>query len=173
MKAKNPPETERIYAFGPAQYAYGAKEPFVIGMEITRKEMVPKIISGEYRGLSTGYIVRKWKCSICNHDLEECPHEVGKKYDNAKCQMLADDVELTDISVVNVPKDSRCRIIDLLIVKKGKQPEYIWYGFAVNTENDRFKNIQKAKDNGLIPERVALFFAEYFSITAEGKAMFS
>jgi hypothetical protein len=173
LKAKNPPETERIYAFGPAQYAYGAKEPFVLGMEITRKEMVPKIISGEYRGLSTGYIVRKWKCSICNHDLEECPHEVGKKYDNATCQMLADDVELIDISVVDVPKDPRCRIIDLLITKNGKHAEYIWYGFRANTELDRFRNIQKAYKKGLIPEKAALFFAEFFSITSEGKAVFS
>lgn len=173
MKTKNPHKTERVYVFGPAQYAYDANGPVVIGLEITNKEFVPKIISGEYRGLSTAYIVRKWKCSICNGNLEECPHEVGKKYDNAKCQMLANDVELTEISVVNVPKDPRCRIIDMLIIKNGKHPEFTWYGFRANIEMDRFKNIQEAKENGLIPEKVALFFAEFFSITSEGKAVFS
>jgi len=87
--------------------------------------------------------------------------------------MIAKDVEPIEISVVDVPKDPRCRIIDVLIVEDGKHPKYIWYGFRVNNELERFQNIQRALENGLIPEKVAFFLAEFFSINFEGKAEFS
>jgi hypothetical protein len=173
LKAKNPNKTTRVFAFGPAQFSSDTNESFTIGMEIMRMEFVPEIISGKLRGLSTAYKVRKWECSICHGDLEECPHEVGKKYGNVKCQMIATDVEPIDISVVYVPKDPRCRITDLLVVNNGKSPEYIWYGFRVNKDSERFQNIQKAHKSGLIPEKAAFFFAEFFSINLEGRAIFS
>jgi hypothetical protein len=173
LKARNPRKNERVYVFGPAQYAYNAQGPDVVGIKITNTDIVPKIISGECKGLSPAYIVRKWECSICHGDLEECPHEVGKKYDSITCQMIASDVDLVDISVVDVPKDPRCRIIDMLIVKNGKNPEYIWYGFRVNTELDRFRNIQRAYEKGLIPEKAAFFFSKFFAINSEGEAVFS
>jgi len=172
LKTKKPNETIRAYAFGIAQYS-SENTPLTITVKITAIDSIPKIISGELRGLSTAYRVRSWECSICHGDLEECPHEVGKKYDSARCQMIASAVEPIGVSVVNAPKDPRCRIIDMLIVKNGKHAEYTWYGFRVNTEMDRFINIQKAFEEGLIPEKVAFSFAEFFTINPEGKAVFS
>ena len=58
--------------------------------------------------------------------------------------MIGVDVEITDISIVDVPKDARCRIIDLLIVEDSKRPKYSWHGFQTNKEHDRFDNIQRA-----------------------------
>lgn len=173
MKTKNPHEAMRVFVFGPAQYSSDTNTPLNIGFEITSMEIIPKIVSGELRGLSPAYIVRKWECSICHENLEECTHEVGKQYGDLICQMIARDIEPIEISVVDVPQDPRCRIIDMLIVQDGKHPKYIWYGFRANTELDRFKNIQKAYEKGVIPERVAFFFAKYFSIDFEGKAVFS
>lgn len=161
------------FAFGHAQYASEADGHISVELKITSEEIVSKIISGESRGLSPEWIVRRWECSICHKNLEECPHEVGKRYDNMICKMIARDMKGTGLSVVSVPADPRCRIIDMLIIKNGKNPEYIWYGFRVNTELDRFRNIQKAYEEGLIPEKVAFFFGKFFSINSEGKAVFS
>jgi hypothetical protein len=161
------------FAFGHAQYASDSDGHISVELRITNEEMLSKIISGEKRGLSPEWIVRKWECSICHENLEECPHEVGKRYDNMICEMIARDMEGTGLSVVSVPADPRCRIIDMLIVRNGKNPEYIWYGFRVNTELDRFRHIQKAYEERLIPEKATFFFGKFFSINPEGKAVFS
>ena len=160
----------RVYAFGPVQYFPDNSRQNIVLQPID--DLVPKIISGEYRGLSVGYKVRRYNCSLCDQDIEECPHEIGKKYDGVKCQMVAADCDIIDISVVDVPKDPRCRIIDLLCIEDGMHPKYTWYGFAVNNDGDRFVNIQNAKENGWIPNRAALFFAEFFSVNLDGKAVY-
>jgi hypothetical protein len=159
------------FAFGNVQYA---SEGGYISVEMMiSEEMVSKVISGQYRGLSPEWRVRKWECSICHENLEDCPHEVGKRYDDLICEMIARDIDAIGLSIVAFPADPRCRIIDMLLVKNGKNPEYVWYGFRVNSERERFENIQKAREKGLIPENVAFFFAEYFTIHLEGKAVFS
>jgi hypothetical protein len=169
LKAESITNNERAYAFGIAQYAY-PKTPLPITAEVTDKDKLQEIISGKLRGLSTGYIVRRYECSICHNNLEDCPHEVGKIYGNEKCQMLVADAELIDISFVYVPKDPRCRVTDLLIIKSEKmhKKEYTWYAFPTNDENFRFQKIDESKNRGWIPKKVALQFAEYFSIQTEG-----
>jgi len=172
LKVRNPNKTMTAFAFGPAQYASDTGGYISVGLKLTNEEMVSKIISGECRGLSPEWIVRKWECSICHENLEECPHEVGKRYGTLICSMIATDIEGTGLSLVTLPEDPRCRIVDMLVVKNGKNPEYIWYGFRVNSELDRFKNIQEAHEKRLIPEKVAFFFAKFFAINSEGKAVF-
>lgn len=172
MKLRNPSEkTITAFVFGNAQYA---SEGGHISVEmIISEEMASKVISGQYRGLSAEWKVRKWECSICHENLEDCPHEVGKRYDNMICEMIGRDIEATGLSIVEFPADPRCRIIDMLLVRNGNSPEYVWYGFRTNSELERFQNIQKAWKKGWIPENVAFFFAEYFTIHLEGKAVFS
>jgi predicted metal-binding protein len=173
LKARNPNEMMRTFVFGSAQYASPDKDGYIsVELKITNEEMVSKIVSGEYRGLSVAWKVRKWECSIRHENLEECPHEVGRRYDDLICQMIARDIQAIELSVVSVPQDPRCRIIDMLVVRNRKNPEYIWYGFRVNTELDRFKNIQKAYERGLIPAKATFFFSKFFSINSEGKAVF-
>jgi len=135
--------------------------------------LIPKIISGEFRGLSPAYKIRKWECSICHEDLEECPHEVGKEYENVKCQQIAKDIEPIETSIVDIPKDPRCRITDLLLIKEeNHRRKYEWYGFRVNAEIDRFRNIQRALEANLIPEEVAFYFGSFFSTNLAGNTSY-
>lgn len=135
--------------------------------------IVSKIISGKFRGLSPGIIIRKWECSVCHGDFEKCVHEIGQVYNGVKCEAIAKDIEFTEVSIVDHPQDARCRITDLLLIKEENNRRiYEWYGFKVNTENDRFRNIQKALQDGLIPENVAFYFSRFFSIQIEGKASY-
>lgn len=105
--------------------------------------------------------------------MEECPHEIGKEYENVKCQPIAKDIEPIEISVVDVPKDPQCRIIDLLLIKQeNHQRKYEWYGFKVNAEIDRFRNIQHALERNLIPEEAAFYFGKFFSVNSVGSASY-
>lgn len=168
MKRKRKNRILRAIAFG-SIYGSDSNEGVNMGVEITELRLLDRIISGEMRGLSPAYIVREWECSICHGDLEECPHQIGKLYDNAKCQQIAKDIEFTEISVVDIPRDPRCRIFDLLLIKEeNHQRDYEWYGFVVNAEIDRFKNIQRALDRNLIPEEAAFHFSKFFSINLVG-----
>ena len=116
---------------------------------------------------------RKWKCSICHGDLEECPHKIGKRYGNVKCQPMAKEIEPIETSIVKVPKDPRCRIIDLLLIKEdNRQRKYEWYGFEVNAELDRFRNIQRALEGNLIPKEAAFYFGKFFSINLVGNTSY-
>lgn len=76
---------------------------------------------------------------------------------------------------MSVPKDPRCRITDLLLIRANanQRKQYEWYGFEVISENDRFENIERAKESKLIPQEVALQFAEFFSINLFGIAKYS
>jgi hypothetical protein len=169
----NPKREIRAYAMGIDQF-FPDDTYHQIGLEITNLEYLPRIISGEYRGLSVGYKVRRYNCSICNQNIEECPHEIGKDYNGSKCQMIGVDVDIIDISIVDVPKDSRCKIIDLLVIENRNNhnnPIYTWYGFEIKAQ-ERFSNIERAKKSGWISESKAFLFAEFFSINLIGRVTY-
>ena len=174
MRKKSESNFLAAFAFGPCIYSSDSTGSIIITTKSTDRNVVNKIVSGELRGLSPEIIIRKWECSICHRDLEKCVHEVGKFYNNKKCVAIARDIEFTGVSIVDNPEDSRCRITDLLLIKEenGKRT-YEWYGFKVNNEDDRFKNIGRALKNGLIPEEAAFSFSKFFSIRIEGKVSYS
>lgn len=164
----------KAFAFGPILYASDSGGSIKTTIEITNLQVVNKIISGELRGLSPSLIIRKWECSICHQNLEDCEHEVGKKYDGLECQSIARDITPVEASLVTVPKDPRCRITDLLLIKEEDGKKILeWYGFSVDSEMDRFKNIQSAQNSKLISVDAAFHFSEFFSINLTGKSSYS
>lgn len=159
------------YVFGPFLFASDSQGHIDVTIRII-PEWIDRIIQG-FRGLSPEIRIRKWECSICHQNYEDCIHEVGQKYGDEICQQIARDIEPLGGSLVQYPKDPRARITDLLIVEeeRGKK-RYKWYGFPVITENQRFKHIQSALESGLIPHKVAFHFSKYFSIHLEGKVTY-
>lgn len=169
MKNKKDKDTLRAFIFG-AIYASDSNKPIRIPMELTNLEYLDKIISGELRGISPALKIREWECSICHGDFELCPHQKGKVYDGIKCRRIVNDMEITDISIVDRSKMPRNRIFDLLIISKhNKKKSYIWHGFEVNVEMDRFTDIQNALNKKLIPEKAAHHFSKFFSVNQNGK----
>jgi hypothetical protein len=117
--------------------------------------------------------IKYWECSICHKNFEECSHEVGKRYGNETCGTIARGIESASLSVVSIPADPRCTITDLLIIKKeNEQRTYEWHGFAVNHDSDRFKSIQHALEQKLIPVKAAFYFGKFFSANIVGKATY-
>lgn len=174
MPTKRKSELLAVYAFGPMIYASHTNGRIVVTIRIaaSSSDLIASIISGELRGLSPEMIIREWECSICHDSFEKCVHIAGEKYEGAECETIARNIKFTAGSIVNVPKDPRCRITDLLLVKATDDgPEQLeWYGFELNSEIDRFKSIQSAFEHRLISQKAAFHFGEFFSVNLFGKA---
>lgn len=67
-------------------------------------------------GLSTGFLVEDWECSICGNDPEECPHIVGRVYDDKECLYIPIDGQVSDVSLVSRPNLPDCRITSISIL---------------------------------------------------------
>lgn len=60
--------------------------------------------------VSSGLIVRHQECSICGEEYGECQHLIGKPYMGKFCHIIARDLELDHVAIVEHPADKRCRI---------------------------------------------------------------
>lgn len=138
--------------------------------KITNLEVIEKIKTGEFRGLSPEIKIKWFQCGICKKNYEEdCEHEEGQVYDKEKCVLYPRDIEFLALSIVTNPEEPNARITDMLLVdNRNKNSCYTWYGFETDNENRRFKHIQKAVDSGLISEKIGLKFSTYFTTNILG-----
>ncbi|WP_142049412.1 hypothetical protein [Achromobacter sp. SLBN-14] len=60
--------------------------------------------------ISSGMIVGKQECSICGSEYGDCDHLVGKPYMGRFCYIIAKDLSLDHVAIVEHPADKRCRI---------------------------------------------------------------
>lgn len=60
--------------------------------------------------ISSGFIVRHQECSICGEEYGECQHLIGKPYMGRFCHIIAGDLELDHVAIVEHPADKRCRV---------------------------------------------------------------
>lgn len=150
----------RAYVFGPFLWAWNSNANGDAVIAVYDEKYIQTVISGP-KGLSPELKVRQLECSICRQDYEECEHLQGKTYSNKTCECLISKFEAINITSVSKPEDPRSKITDMLVLKNNKS--YTWYGFETNNDNERFSHMQKAKDNGYISEKVALYFSTYFT----------
>lgn len=106
------------YCFGSVLYAVDSSTHISVKIILTNNQIIEKIISGESRGLSPEIKIKRWICSICNQDYEECIHERGNNYEGKTCAVYPKDTEATGGSIVSTPKDPRCQIDDLLVIEE-------------------------------------------------------
>jgi len=60
--------------------------------------------------LSVGLSAEKYLCTVCGEDYRGCSHERGIWYDGVLCRRRMIGVKRRETSVVDNPKDRRCRI---------------------------------------------------------------
>lgn len=60
--------------------------------------------------ISSGMIVGTQECSICGAEYGDCNHLVGKPYMGRFCYIIAKDLSLDHVSIVEHPADKRCRV---------------------------------------------------------------
>jgi len=162
------------YAFSNLIFAADADACVSTLAKLSNDEKLLKVIISGSRGISPEIIIKKWTCSICHGNYEKCSHNEGAYYHGQICETIASKIEFLGAALVDVPKDYRCRITDLLIVWEiTKETIFEWYGFELSNENTRFKNIQKAHKQGLISQKFAFYLSECFSVQLYGKAEYT
>ncbi len=62
-------------------------------------------------GCSVGVTYKKMVCSICGLDIlnEKCTHIENQIYDDERCSVIREGLQIKDISLVHRPKDPLCR----------------------------------------------------------------
>jgi len=55
-------------------------------------------------------IAKQEICNVCKNDFRSCDHIAGRIYDGIRCLVKPKDIQLRRVSIVEAPKDPRCRI---------------------------------------------------------------
>lgn len=83
---------------------------------ISDPDAIQKLLDGRYITGSVGASTNKAICSICKSDWTKggpCEHKPGGVYDDAKCFIIAGDLNYDEYSFVNVPADRHSRVLQL------------------------------------------------------------
>lgn len=81
---------------------------------------------------SVGGIIKKSHCSICNEKSGKCDHLKGKLYNGVLCSRIITEMELEEVSVVEIPANKHCRVIT--IKKDGKEIDIMTLREVINNE---------------------------------------
>jgi len=76
-----------------------------------RLEAIEQLLFPPQVFMSSGLIVGRQTCSICQADYEACDHVPGRPYWGRFCQIQSHDIQLDHAAVVEHPADKRCRLI--------------------------------------------------------------
>lgn len=75
-----------------------------------RLEAIEKLVFPPQVFISSGMIVEKQECSICGEEYGVCDHLVCKPYMGRLCHIIARDLSLDHVAIVEHPADKRCRV---------------------------------------------------------------
>ena len=90
-----------------------------------RLEAIEQLVFPQQVFISSGMIVHKQECSICGGDYDDCEHLIGKPYMGEFCYIIAKDIELDHVSIVESPADKRCRV-ERFSVEGGTRNRMTW-----------------------------------------------
>lgn len=86
----------------------GYLEGYLSKLFAYERTLFPQMMFG-----STGGIIKKTRCSICNDDYEECQHQKGKMYHGELCVREILEIQLEEVSIVKDPANKLCRILTI------------------------------------------------------------
>ncbi|MFT3844747.1 MAG: hypothetical protein QM725_06830 [Lacibacter sp.] len=90
---------------------------YISRLEDYEKLLFPKMIFA-----STGYLIKKTKCTICELEYEDCNHLKGKFYKGELCVREIHEAELEEISLVENPANKLCRALSATFDGKEVDP---------------------------------------------------
>lgn len=74
-------------------------------------EYYEKILFPGMMFASIGGIIKKSHCSICNESYNKCNHIKGKLYNGEMCVRMVTEMELEEVSLVDIPANKQCRVL--------------------------------------------------------------
>ena len=60
--------------------------------------------------ISSGFLAANQECSICCAEYGECDHLLGKPYMGKFCHIIARNLSVDHVAIVDSPADKRCRV---------------------------------------------------------------
>ena len=72
-----------------------------------------KLLFPELHFQSTGGIIKKSKCSICDSEYDRCDHIKGSLYRGEMCCRIITEMELEEVSFVENPANKHCRVLTI------------------------------------------------------------
>ena len=73
-------------------------------------EAIERLVFPPQVFISSGMVVGRQECSICGTEYGDCDHLVGKPYMGRFCYIIAKDLSLDHVAIVEHPADKRCRV---------------------------------------------------------------
>lgn len=119
-----------------AQVTYGIvvrNYPFefeAAGGYVERLGLYEKLLFPKMSFSSVGGIIKKSNCSICKQPYSKCNHIKGRLYNGELCVREITEMDLEEVSLVDVPANKHCRVlstsyegktIDLLTLREEAQ----------------------------------------------------
>lgn len=100
--------------------------------ELKRLENHFKAQFGNGLYTSPGIIKDDLICTICDNDIRTCSHIQGHVYSGKICRIKSEKIKLIEISIVEYPKDPRCRIWPWNMDENKKFSGCAYYFFSVD-----------------------------------------
>ncbi|MDV3713798.1 hypothetical protein CMU40_14560 [Elizabethkingia anophelis] len=76
-----------------------------------RLDTYEKLLFPKMFFLSTGSIIKKSHCSICEESFNKCDHIKGRLYNGELCTRIITEAEIEEASFVDTPANKHCRAI--------------------------------------------------------------
>ncbi len=73
-------------------------------------EAIEKLVFPPQIFISSGFLAGNQECSICGAEYGECDHLLGKPYMGKFCYIIAKNLSVDHVSIVDLPADKRCRV---------------------------------------------------------------
>jgi len=77
---------------------------------LKRLEALERLVFPGQVFVSSGFIVRRQVCTICEQDYDDCGHIAGQPYWGEFCTIRQEEISLDHVSLVEDPASKLCRI---------------------------------------------------------------
>lgn len=85
---------------------------------VERLEMYEKLLFPKMFFSSVGGIIKKSNCSICKESYSKCNHIKGRLYNGELCVREISEMEIEEVSIVDVPANKHCITLTTTINNK-------------------------------------------------------
>jgi hypothetical protein len=92
---------------------------------LSRLEALEKIVFPPQIFFSSGFIIGNLECSVCHSEYGECDHLIGKPYLGQFCHVIARNITVDHVAIVQEPADKRCRALSFS-VDGGNRDRMTW-----------------------------------------------
>ncbi len=97
-----------------------------LSLQNAKLEAIENLVFPPQVFISSGFLAANQECSICGSEYGECDHLLGKPYMGSFCYIIARNLSVDHVAIVNSPADKRCRV-RTFSVEGGDRNRMTWF----------------------------------------------